>query len=263
MALKSGIKATIAALSVSCAVHATNPEDGVPQFAIIDWFPFGWAEDGQDKGMFVEMVALYRQYLSADLDAVIAPVPRVIRGMEEGEFDFTITYRDPGMLDVKYVADIGCLDSYIVSYSDNPIKSLEGLNGLRVAFPGGGYFDKRFRPNLDLDGVQVAQTFVMFRMALRRRLDAFIINDAVWQGYKNDLYPGFKVPAERWADFAEPVAIETLPVAVSISPKSPHTAIGHRITELSHSDTFMADLQKLYDRYKLPNAMACLARAGE
>jgi|GEM_PF-2043076 len=240
------------------SADAANPDDNIPQFAIIDWFPFGWKEDGQDKGMFVDMVDLYRRHLAMETQAVIAPVPRVIRGMEDGEFDFTFTYRDPGMMKVNYIADIGCLDSYIVSYKDNPVTSLEGLNGLRVAYPGGGYFAKRFLPQLDIDGVQVAQTFVMFRMALRQRLDAFIINDAVWQGYKNDLYPGFKVPADRWKDFAEPVAIETLPLAVSISYKSRHQALGKRISELSGSDAFMSDMKRLYERYKLPNATGCL-----
>lgn len=252
--------ALMLAAANTVAVRAANPEDGVPQFAVIDWFPFGWTEAGTDKGMFVDMVSLYRQYLGTNLQAVISPVPRVIRGMENGEFDFTITYRDPGMMGgVDYIADIGCLDSYVVSYRDNPVRSLADLNGLRVAYPGGGYFAKRFLPGLSIDGVQVSQTFVMFRMALRRRLDAFVINDAVWQGYRNNLYPHFKVPEHRWKDFAPPLVIETLPVAVSISPASAHRALGKRISGLVEDKAFMADMAALHARYKLPNGTACLA----
>lgn len=251
-------------LAPSAQAYATNPQGGTPQFAIIDWFPFGWKEAGEDKGMLVDMVDIYRRHLNVSVDAVIAPVPRVIRGMELGEFDFTLTYRDADMLgNVTYIADIGCLDSYIVSYKDRPVTSLEGLNGLRVAYPGGGYFAKRFLPDLKLDGIQVSQTFVMFRMALRHRLDAFIINDAVWQGYRNNLYPGFKVPAHRWEDFAEPVAIETLPLSVSISAKSVHTALGDQIADLSRSAAFMKDMEALYASYKLPNATACLTTVSQ
>ncbi|SDE20116.1 substrate-binding periplasmic protein [Kordiimonas lacus] len=246
--------------SIGGAASASNPEANIPQVAVIDWFPFGWQEDGRDKGMFIDLVALYSRELDTRIDAVVAPVPRVIRGMEDGEFDFTLTYRDTDMMgQVTYIADIGCLTSYIISYRDNPVTSLEGLNGLTVAYPGRGYFAKRYLPHLKLDGVQVTQTFVMFRMALRRRLDAFVINDAVWEGYRNNLYPGFKVPQDRWADFAEPLPIDTMPLSVSIAPGSKHSAMGQQISALAQSDAFMAKVRALYAAYKLPNATGCLS----
>ncbi|MEX0298142.1 MAG: hypothetical protein AB3N28_03670, partial [Kordiimonas sp.] len=182
-----------------------------------------------------------------------------LRAMENAEFDFTITYRDPTMLDtVDYLADLGCLRSAVVSFKTEPVTRLEHLNGLRVAYPGGGYFVKRFLPHLKLQGTVVAQTDIMFRMAYRNRLDAFVINDAVWFGYKNDLHPEYKVPKSLWARFAEPAYVETLPLAVSISRGSMYQSIGHRMRSLMQNRAFVEALLKVYKKYQLPEALACL-----
>jgi ABC-type amino acid transport substrate-binding protein len=245
---------------VQAAARDSAPEDlATPRFGIIDWFPFGWVEGDNNAGMLFDMVAALDTALGVKSNAILSPVPRVINRMKDGEYDFTITYRDTNMLnDVDYLADMGCLRSAVISFRQHPVRSLDQLNGLRVAYPGGGYFAKRFLPDLNLEGHRVAQTYIMFRMALRGRLDAFIINDAVWQGYKNDLYPGFKVPKERWQDFAEPLYIETLPLAVSISKKSKYHALAKRMRSVMQSPAFVQELQSIYDKYQLPDALQCL-----
>lgn len=239
---------------VSAAMEST-----APKFGIIDWFPFGWIEDGQNKGMMVDLAGAMDAALQANSEIIVAPVPRVLRGMEEGEFDFTLTYRDPEMMGaVNYLADVGCLRAAIVSFKEKPVRKLADLNGLRVAYPGGGYFVKRFLPDLDLDGHEVALNYIMFRMALRGRLDAFVINDAVWQGYRNNLYPGFRVPENRWQDFAEPYYHETLPMAVSVSLTSGHQALAERMRKIMSNPAFVKALQAIYDKYELPGALKCL-----
>ncbi len=247
------ICASIPALPAAAADHQN------PRFAIIDWFPFGWVEDGRNVGMLVDMVKLYNRHLDQNLEDIVSPVPRVIRGMEEGDFDFTITYRDAGMLgNVDYLGDIGCLKSLIVSFKTHPVTSLDGLTGLTVGYPGGGYFAKRFAPYLDLQRVEVPQTFVMLNMALRGRLDALILNNAVLEAYKRDMFPGFTVPQERWADFAEPAVIEELPLAASMSLKSRFGVVAERMRALSSDPAFLADLREIYASYGVEHAMECL-----
>lgn len=246
-----------------CAT-AVAAEDKRPRFGILDWFPFGWIQDGESHGMMVEMAKAIDDAIGAQSDIVVAPVPRVLRGITEGDYDFTITYRDTGMLkDVEYLSDIGCLRSAVVAMKPLVIKSLSDLNGLKVAYPGGGYFVKRFLPTLDLQGVEVAQTYIMFRMALRGRLDAFVINDAVWEGYRANLYPGFQVPAYRWKDFAEPYYHETLPIAVSIAQDSHHHVFRERIRSIMDNPVFVKKITRIYEKYALPNALHCLPGLGE
>lgn len=231
-----------------------------PKFALIDWFPFGWHENGEQKGMFVDITNAIVDELNLEADVILAPVPRVLRGMEVSEYDFTLTYRDPEMMGgVEYLVDVGCLNSAIVSLKRSPVQKFEDMNGMRLAYPGGGYFAVRYAPLLQHDRVEVAQTYIMFRMALRNRLDAFVINDAVWQAYRHDLYPGFKVPAERWEEFSEPLYMEELPLAVSISLKSKHTDVAERLRGVASGPGFTAKLRDIYTNYALPNAMACLA----
>ena len=240
---------------------ASQARDGDrPVAAVLDWFPFGWTDaDHKQHGMVVDMFALYNAHLKADIETVVSPVPRVILGMEEGDFDFTITYRDTGMMsEVDYLGDIGCLRSLIISFRTAPVHSLEELNGLTVGYPGGGYFAKRHAGKLKLNRVEVPQNIILFKMAMRGRLNAFIFNDAVWGAYQKNLYPGFTVPDELWQQFAEPVVIEELHLAVSISRKSTQTALAERITALNKAPAFLHELDQIYRAYGLEHAQACL-----
>lgn len=230
-----------------------------PVFGVIDWFPFGWEEAGKSYGLVVDVAAAIDNAIGMKSQKVVSPVPRVLRAIENGEFDFTITYRDSAMLGaVDYLADLGCLRSAVVSFKSAQVTSLEQLNGLRVAYPGGGYFVKRFLPDLDIKGLAVSHTEMMFRMASRRRLDAFIINDAVWYGYKNDLNPQFKVSAELWPLLADPLYVETLPFSVSVSKDSKYQVEAEKIRQLMHSRAFRETLLEIYARYQLPEALSCL-----
>ncbi len=230
-----------------------------PVFGVIDWFPFGWVEAGKNYGLVVDVAAAIDNAIGMKSQKVVSPVPRVLLAMEKGEFDFTITYRDAAMLGpVDYLADLGCLRSAVVSFKGAPVTSLEQLNGLRVAYPGGGYFVKRFLPSLDLKGLAVSHTEMMFRMALRKRLDAFIINDAVWYGYKNDLNPQFKVSPDLWPLLADPLYVETLPLSVSISKESKYQAEAEKIRGLMSNKAFKEALRNIYKRYQLPEALDCL-----
>lgn len=249
-------------LLLSLLAFATSPalaDSEGPRFGIVNWFPFGWVEDGQPQGMFVDMAAAIDRALGLEERIVIAPVPRVFRSMQEGEFDFTISYRDQVMMsEVEYLSDIGCLRSLIVSRQTRPALKLDDLNGMRVAYPGGGYFVARFLPDLELDGVEVARTDIMFRMMLRGRLDAFVINDAIWQSYRADLNPDFSVPSGRWNEFAEPYILETMPLAISMSKATAHRELGERIKSLMQSPAFRQELQSIYNKYQLPHGLACI-----
>ncbi len=260
MALQKTLSVMMSCLCLCVFLPSVFADNEKPTFGIIDWFPFGWVEAGENRGMVVDIAKAIDEAIAVSSEKVVSPVPRVLRAMENAEFDFTITYRDPTMLDtVDYLADLGCLRSAVVSFRSAPVSRLEQLNGLRVAYPGGGYFVKRFLPHLRLEGTEVAQTDIMFRMAYRNRLDAFIINDAVWFGYKNDLHPDYKVPKSLWPRFAEPAYVETLPLAVSIAKGSRYQHIGNKMKGLMQNRAFVEALLNVYKKYQLPNALACLS----
>ncbi len=188
-------------------------------------------------------------------EIIIGPIPRVMRGMETGDFDLSITYREK---EVDYLVNLGCLSSLVISMKTKPITNLEQLNGLRVAYSGGGYFAKRILPNLNLDGVEVADNSYMLRMILRNRLDAFVVNNAVWQGYRNDLSKAYKVPSARWSDFAYPLYINTVSIALSISQKSQHKALAPRFRTIMSNPDFARALQAIYEKYHLTEMSRCM-----
>lgn len=250
--------AIIALPLVSCEVTGTN-ETQPPQWGILDWFPFGWQENGIVKGMFVNLMPLINQTLNSNSEAILTPVSRAIRGTEEGNFDFTITYRDQAMMKkVEYLVDIGCLKTAIISLKSASIHSLHDLNGKRVAYPGIGYFSANILPTLSIKGVEVPRSDMMVNMAFRGRLDAFVINDAVWAAYTGGLNTSLNVPKERWLDFAEPLFMKTLPIAISVSHMSEHRALAEQIKTLMENDRFVEQLKLIYAKYNYHYSPSCL-----
>lgn len=244
------------AIALSSASHA---QESLPTFGVIDWFPFGWVQYGQNKGIIVETVAAIEETLDVKFEVIVNKIPRVQRDMENGNYDFTISYRDPRLLKkIVNLTDLACLSTGIASLKSNPVTAIKDLNGMRVAYPGGGYFSRNILPNIDVTGVQVAQTDIMFNMALRNRLDAFIINNAVWGAYKASLFPNQKVLETDWQHFAKPFYIEQLPIALSMSASSGYGQLAEQLKAITKNPVFMAKLRAIMKKYNIPEALECL-----
>lgn len=233
-------------------------KDSPPTFVVADWVPIGWEETGEPKGLAVEIVTALNNALETSARVVIAKVPRMVRGINGGDFDFTISYRQPDRYwSVNFLADIGCFRTLLVSMKDSPVGSIAELNGKRIAHPGGGYFVEKYGDKLNIRAIQTSQSYNMFNMALRGRVDAFIVNDAIWQTFRNGLYSGHKITPENWARFSEPIVIETLPIAISVSIKSKQLELAKQISTVMDNSKFVAELQRIYERYGLKHALQC------
>ncbi len=234
-------------------------EDTEATYMLANWFPYGWLDQGKPKGILVDIAKAVDQALGDTRDYSLAPVSRVIRSIKSGEYDLTIIYRGAKLdRQVDHLLDVGCIRSAVVSLKNHPVKSLEDLNGLRVAYSGSGYFVDNFLPQLDVDGLEVANADIMFRMALRGRLDAFVIDDAVLQGYRAGIDQTRAMDADSWALFAEPYYLESLRLAVSASREPGHEGLKKRIRALADNPVFLSGLQATYDQYGLPWGTACL-----
>lgn len=252
--------ALISLFFVGMAASApSSAQDNVPTFGVIDWFPFGWVQDGENKGIIVEVVTAIEDTLGVKMDVVVNKIPRVRRDMENGDYDFTMSYRDPRLLSkIVNLIDIACLQTGIASLKRNPVKSINDLNGMRVAYPGGGYFSRSILPRIEVTGVQVAQTHIMYNMALRGRLDAFIINDAIWGAFKAGLFPNQKVSKEYQDQFAEPFYIEQLPIAISMSASSQHGLIGEQLKTITQNPAFVRRLRAVMQKYNISKSLDCI-----
>lgn len=234
-----------------------------PTYMLADWFPYGWMEDGKPRGLLVEIARAVDRALGVSHQLALAPVPRVLRSVKNGEYDFSIIYRGAKLnRQVEHVLDVGCIRTAAISMKTRPVRKLADMNGLRVAYSGSGYFKDSFLPRLKVEGVVVANADIMFRMALRGRLDAFVIDDAVWQGYRINLSANRQIPALRWQEFAEPYYLESLRLAISTPLNPMYKSLADRMKPLLGDTGFVRDLQKIYDRYGLPSGTACLHLSG-
>ncbi len=230
-----------------------------PTYSIVDWFPYGWMEDGQPRGMLVEIARAADRALGITNQYTIAPVSRVLRSLKTGEYDFSIIYRGEKLnSEVDHLLDVGCISTAVMSLKTAPVLKLADMNKKRVAYSGNGYFHDRYLPTLNATGMQIANTDIMFRMMFRGRVDAFVIDDAVLQGYRNNLHPSYKIPEGDWDRFAAPFYLDSLRLALSTSYSPRYAAMKARMRDLMYQDEFLEELQVIYLKYGLPGGTACL-----
>lgn len=245
------------------AAVSTHASEAPPVYGVVDWRPLGFQHQGEPEGLFTDILDLVDASLEQESERVLRPVSRLMREIQGGELDFTILYNAERVnRQVRPVLDVGCLNAMVVSRSATPVKTLADLNGLRVAFPPRGYFAEKFAPALNLEPFEVTKTDLMFRLALRNRVDAFVVTDIVFASFRRGLNPALQVPEERWSDFAPPLPIEPIRLTVSQSLQSPHQALGDRMAALHERPAFRAGLEALFDKYGLPGGLNCMTASG-
>lgn len=231
-------------------------------YTLVDLFPYGWDEAGESKGLFVDLARVVDRALGSRLPIILEPISRIRRDIDNGHFDFTITYRMAKLEpQAQYLLDLGCLRTSVVSMKTRPVRAVEDLTGKTIAYSGSGYFSDAYAPWLDLQAVEVSQTDAMFKMALRGRLDAFVIDELVWQSFKRNWHPGYSVPSGGWLEFAPLLYLESMPLSISASQSAADGARAAHIRELGQNDQFMAELRSLLVQYGLRESVSCLTYA--
>lgn len=234
-----------------------------PIFAIMDWSPFGWQDRENAKGILVNIVRLIEKELGVELMVVIAPMTRVVDGMENGRYDFTVAYRDPiVMSDVNYLGDVGCLNNNVVSLKRRPITTLRELQGLRVAYPAESPFLVKVTPLLEsmdirTEGMIVFKSEVIFNVLKRGRVQAIIVNDAVLNAYRMGRLGDSLEAAMTWEELAPPLAIEELPLAIAASTTTSFTGLAKRIKRALQTVTFKAAIRQMYEQYGMQPVTSC------
>lgn len=233
--------------------------DDASRYTIVDLFPYGWTEAGVQKGLFVDLARTVDRALGTEIPILLEPISRIRRSIDNGAFGFTITYRMTKLEpQAQYLLDLACLRTSVVSMKARPIRAVEELTGRRVAYSGSGYFSDAFAPYLELQAVQVSQTDVMFKMALRGRLDAFVIDELVWQSFKRDANPDYRVPAQRWREFAAPLYLESLPLSLSVSQSASDALRAQQARALRSDPAFVSDLRRVLNEHGLGAEQSCL-----
>lgn len=228
-------------------------------YTIADIFPYGWHEAGEPKGLLVDIAKAVDRELGVSHSVSLAPVSRVMRSIESGEYDFTIVYRgDKLNRKVDHLLDVGCVQTAAMSMQERPINTVTDMNGMRIAHTGSGYFVDTYLPALAVHDVQVSNVDIMFRMALRGRLDAFIIDDAVLQSYRKGFDVAHSIPNGGWREFARPFYLENMRVSLTSSQRDEHKDLKVRMRSLQSNTGFIRRLQKIYDFYGLTSATDCL-----
>lgn len=228
-------------------------------YTLTDWFPYGWEQDGEPRGFLVELALALDEGTGMDSAIALAPVSRVIHLMKSGQYDLSIIFRGDKLEDkVDHLLSFACIRTVVISLKNKPVRLLEDMNGLRVAFSNSGYFINNQRPDLEIEGVQVSSPAMMFRMLLRGRIQAFVTDEAVLAAYRANLHEDYSLSEDDWSLIAEPYFLDALELTLAVPKSKQIVPMKQRLAGIADNPDVRAKVQSIFNRYGLAQATACL-----
>ena len=229
----------------------------------MDWSPFGWRDEGEIHGLFVEIFELLNKTAGLQGSITLLPSARIVRGLDDGVFDYAISYRDPNLFgDVHYLQDIGCLQNMAISLQARPVSKLTDLHGLRVAYSAESPFGVKYAPllrsmEIHIQSFKVFKSDTIFDMLKHGRVHAIIVNDALLQAHRNRTL--YKKRREIVLDkpVAPPFSIENVPISFIEARGDKSHRYHDKIAKSLRSIGFQKGLKRLYQRYGLSAALSC------
>ncbi|WP_321394129.1 substrate-binding periplasmic protein [Emcibacter sp.] len=254
------ILAAFGFMAALCLPAIGKPEDAArkPVMVVLDIFPFSWREDGQDKGLFVDIARQVRQRSGVDYDIIFQPFGRNIQSLATGKADYSIFHSYPDN-DFGYetVGIVSCARLIVVPMANRGITTIDDLNGKSVIFPPGGYFDRHFARHMDIKAVPVAAGESILELASRGRADAFTATDQLIESYQLKISDRYSMPEEFWPKLGKPVELVEANLAFVVSDKSPFRGetgkIAAAISEMQRS----GELLRLAKKYSSTVQTGC------
>ena len=241
------------------STEETDPN--IPIVSIIDWYPFGWIdENGTPQGLSVDITRHTFDAIGVEVIIEIDPVPRILRDVRYGNVNFTIVYNDPVMMkDIDFTGIVGCLYASMVPIKGSGIQSLDDVPNKRIGLANAGYFDVKFTPLYDFEHVEIVENHQLFRLAPRDRIDAIIINDAVWDAYRHRDQTTQEFGAEVWDAFGEPIIIEPIVTSFAVSPDPRFLDIAKAVGEYSQKAYQNGTYAEMFRKYGIKSEGLCPA----
>ncbi|MGM0435201.1 MAG: hypothetical protein ACQEQ1_11125 [Pseudomonadota bacterium] len=151
-----------------------------------------WAErtlEGERRGLLVDLVEEIRSRADIPIRYQVRPHSRAILEMEEGHAEFVPTFVAPGIKEIgKPVADLLDVQVLVLGRADDdPIDSLNGLQGENVGYLSGTWYGHTFTTNEAIRKVPVNNVAHGLRLLQRDRLRAVVASEvAIPAGFDPD-----------------------------------------------------------------------------
>jgi ABC-type amino acid transport substrate-binding protein len=171
----------------SVALQATPTASEPVTFSLAAIEP--WAErtpEGERRGLLVDLVEAIRSRTDIPIRYQVRPHSRAILEMEEGYADFVPTFVAPGINEIgKPVADLLEVQVLVLGRAgDEPIDSLDELEGENVGYLSGTWYGHAFAANENIRKVPVNNVAHGLRLLQRDRLRAVVASEvAIPAGY--------------------------------------------------------------------------------
>lgn len=226
---------------------------------VLDFYPFGYDGPGDEVlGLSVDLFEIVLERSGMNLQAELLPVPRALSAAARGEVDLLYSYKAEDMIaGVDFLGNVGCLTSLIVPRAGVEITSLDEMGDLRIGYVAAGYFAIRFVPRYPMIGFPLPSNETMFRMLVRGKVDAIVVNDGVLFSYLQRNPEEAKLPADWQQLIGKPFVLETLETHISISENSPLYIHRDRLQSAILETAAAGEVAQIYREWGVPHGGSC------
>lgn len=223
----------------------------IPTFAIYRLHPFYYVDsEGSPSGLNYEIVKKVFNGAGVPHKVAILPIGRVFHAMEQGQHDFTMSYKVPDVFPgLKFFGSVGCQQIVLAPMRGSGIKSLPDAKGKRISFIQGGRFDKIFSKTKAFTRLPAINTLTMFKLAAYGRADAIVGNRMLLASYKNDPSVVHILSPDFWEEFDAAIPITPIEIAFSISEKSKFQHYVPILEAYTRTEEVQNFIHEIYSRY--------------
>lgn len=212
-----GIRSTLILLLIASLLCAGNFSPIATVYIVDLQF---WGEKREQpkllEGIYPDIFRELSKRTNIPMKQVLAPYPRVIKGLEEGSSDFTISLPKEFADSTIILGDpVWSIKLGVLSLKSNPITSIEQMQGMRIGTIRNAAFTPEFRQDTTIRKVPSNQHTNLMKMLIMGRIDGIASDLSIMRGV-------LETDSTIVANFAEPLQVTELKLHFLMHYKSPY-----------------------------------------
>ncbi len=178
--------------------------------------PYGIESEAQLSGIYFDLTNLLLNQAKIDREHYIYPYARIIHELKAGKTDLTIMFKYAELAPyVEYIFPLPPLKNVVVGRKEQPLYSINQLNGKTIAYLRGANFSDEIDKNIKINKYRVNDFSQAISMLEKGRVDAII-------GPLEPIYSAAKRLNLSKSFFGQPLIVSERIPWLQLSKKSIH-----------------------------------------
>lgn len=221
-----------------------------PKYGALDFYPFGYREEGRIKGVLVDIMTRIEVVSGVRTTKVLEPIPRIHASIVRGDIDLVISAATlPGFRKMTSLGVVGCSRIIVASNKMAGISQIGDLESKKIGFVAHGFLYRKFNKNFGIIPVLTSTSESLFKMLVGHRVDGIFISDIVLNAHTLMGLPYSNVPLDWRKTLGSNVTIETLPTHLRMSKMSRFRHLEQKLREAVNTGNANGAFKKVYRSY--------------